>query len=153
MPNPDQINTDGDALGNACDPDDDNDTVSDGSDNCPLVANPTQANHDSDSEGDACDADDDNDGFADDKELHIGTDPLDACPDGPSDDAWPLDIDMDTFISVTGDVLNFRGRIGETGGPPPSASWWVRVDLNMDNFITVAGDVLIYRGMLGQTCT
>ena len=54
-PNANQLNTDGDALGDACDPDDDNDGVADGSDNCRLVANPSQANADGDAQGDACD--------------------------------------------------------------------------------------------------
>ncbi|MDP2859991.1 MAG: hypothetical protein Q8P50_18790 [Bacillota bacterium] len=44
------------------------------------MPNASQTNTDGDAQGDACDAADDNDGFADDKELHIGTDPLDACP-------------------------------------------------------------------------
>ena len=59
---PTQANTDGDAQGDACDTDDDNDGVVDGADNCPLVANADQANTDGDARGDACDADDDNDG-------------------------------------------------------------------------------------------
>lgn len=50
-------NTDGDGLGNACDPDDDNDTVLDGVDNCPLVANTNQKDSDGDGKGDACDPD------------------------------------------------------------------------------------------------
>jgi hypothetical protein len=44
--NASQTNTDFDSMGDACDPDDDNDTVLDGSDNCPLVASPSQANAD-----------------------------------------------------------------------------------------------------------
>jgi hypothetical protein len=65
VPNAGQENNDLDAQGDACDLDDDNDTVLDTVDNCPLVANPSQANHDADAMGDACDPDDDNDGVAD----------------------------------------------------------------------------------------
>ncbi len=38
--NVDQANTDGDGLGNACDPDDDNDGVLDGADQCSLIEGP-----------------------------------------------------------------------------------------------------------------
>lgn len=63
--NPNQANNDGDALGDACDPDDDNDGRNDGSDNCPTIANSDQLNSDQDGFGDACDNDDDNDGLFD----------------------------------------------------------------------------------------
>jgi hypothetical protein len=53
--NPSQDNNDGDGFGDACDTDDDNDTVPDVSDNCQFVANTNQANSDGDSFGDACD--------------------------------------------------------------------------------------------------
>lgn len=53
---PDQTDTDGDLLGNICDPDDDNDGVNDDApDNCPLVANSDQLDTDGDGIGDACD--------------------------------------------------------------------------------------------------
>ena len=46
--NADQLDTDNDGAGNACDADDDNDGVGDGSDNCPLTVNPDQADFDLD---------------------------------------------------------------------------------------------------------
>ncbi|MBM4292705.1 MAG: thrombospondin, partial [Deltaproteobacteria bacterium] len=53
--NPDQVDTDGDGEGDACDLDDDADDVADADDSCPLVANPDQADGDRDGAGDACD--------------------------------------------------------------------------------------------------
>jgi len=52
--NPDQKNTDGDSMGDACDPDDDNDGVPDSTDNCPLVSNPDQTDSNGNGIGDAC---------------------------------------------------------------------------------------------------
>jgi len=130
--------------------DSDSDGVADPSDNCPTVPNPTQLDTDRDGLGDVCDPDDDNDAFDDSAESYLGTDPLDACPDGTSDDAWPLDIDMDRAITVSGDVWNFRDRIGAEPGDP---NWRGRLDLNMDNSITATGDVFLYTNKIGQTCT
>jgi len=62
--NADQVNTDGDSLGNACDDDDDNDSIADSADNCSLVANADQVNTDGDELGDACDPDLDGDGVS-----------------------------------------------------------------------------------------
>jgi hypothetical protein len=149
-----QLNSDTDSHGDACD-------------NCPLVDNEEQTNTDADLEsagasvvgdslGDVCDDDDDNDGFGDDVEIYLDTVGVDNCPGnppGPGGDALPLDVNMDKYVTVVGDVLAYSGRIGATGGPPPSSNWWGRLDLNMDNFLTVVGDVLKFSGKIGQSCT
>ena len=89
--------------------------------------------------------------FRDEVEVFIGTDPADACPDVVgSDDAWPLDINMDRVITVAGDVYYYAGCLGARPGDP---NWWQRLDFNMDSFITVTGDVFSYRGMNGKSCT
>jgi hypothetical protein len=162
-PEPDVANTD-----------QDDDVYLNRGDNCPLVNNPDNADSDGDRIGDACDPnpntvdgagpevtltsvltitpapDSDSDGFTDAVEAYLGTDPLDACPDDPTDDAWPLDVNMDTAITVVGDALNFRDRIGAA---PGAIEWWQRLDLNADSAITVVGDALLYRGMIGESCT
>jgi hypothetical protein len=61
--NPDQANSDGDVLGNACDTDDDNDGVLDTVDNCTIVANANQLNADGDAYGNICDPDLNNSGL------------------------------------------------------------------------------------------
>lgn len=77
---PDQLDTDGDFIGDACDDDDDADGDADVSDNCVLTSNPGQENLDGDEFGDACDADDDNDGVPDDS----GEGGADNCPRTPN---------------------------------------------------------------------
>jgi hypothetical protein len=109
-----------------------------------------------DDTSDPSDDDDDGDGFSDVIEVYLGTEPLDNCPNwppGPGGDAWPLDMNSDTYLTVGGDVLPYRDRIGAWGGPPADPNWLQRLDTNMDNYLTVGGDVLPFRGRLGEQCT
>jgi hypothetical protein len=76
--------SDKDGKPDACDSDDDNDGVADGSDNCPTLANADQKDSDKDGAGDACDSDDDNDGVPD---------GADNCPTVPNPDQKDTDKD------------------------------------------------------------
>jgi hypothetical protein len=90
--NPDQTNTDGDAQGDACDPDDDNDGVTDEHDAFPLDAS-EWVDTDGDGTGNNADGDDDNDGVADASDA-FPLNPLesrDSDGDGTGDNADPDD--------------------------------------------------------------
>jgi hypothetical protein len=77
--NPDQLDTDGDGKGDACDPDDDGDGINDIDDNCPLTFD-DGSNQDGDDLPDACDPDDDNDNIPDicDADSNPGSSDADA---------------------------------------------------------------------------
>jgi outer membrane protein OmpA-like peptidoglycan-associated protein len=128
IPNVNQLNTDGDALGNVCDPDDDNDGVLDAVDNCPLTANASQSNNDGDALGDACDDDDDNDGVLDaidncplaanTSQLNTDSDALgDAC-DGDDDNDGVLDAVDNCPLTANAAQLNTDGdALGDVCDP------------------------------------
>jgi hypothetical protein len=140
--------------GDACE-DFDSDGFMDDSDNCPDDANADQGDVDTDGIGDACDSGDfDGDNFSDAIEWYLPTQPDDDCTDVPGNplyDAWPLDNNIDTVVTVVGDVLPYKDNIGAAVSSNPSVLQ--RLDLNADGMITVVGDVLEYAGMIGEGCT
>lgn len=89
--------------------------------------------------------DDDADGFSNFEEQFIGTDPADDCPDDPSDDAWPPDMNNDTSVNIL-DVLMYKPQF-EEGAPYDS-----RYDLNTDGSVNIL-DVVLLKPYLGMSCT
>jgi len=85
----------------------------------------------------------DGDGWTNGAEAVIGTDPADACPDNPGDDAWPPDVNNDASVNIL-DVLSFKG--------PISGAYDCRYDLSANGVVNIL-DVLLYKQVIGMTCT
>jgi len=143
------------ALAALLPPDGDLDGVSDGEDNCPLLANATQLDYDADGQGDACDADDDNDGLDDADEAAAGTNPLnpdtdnDTLSDGDEVNSYstnPLlaDSDADGF----GDAVEVAAGSDPNSGSSIPAS--TNGDINNDGILNAADVLLASRFVTGK---
>ncbi len=138
--NASQLDTDGDSMGDACDPDDDNDGYLDGVDGCPLVATAWATPS----------GDGDCDGFTSGAESSITTNPADACgftPGAPpQSETWPPDLVETNSINIS-DVLALKPVFG-TAVPPTSA----RYDIVPSGGVNIS-DVLTLKPFFGTSCT
>ena len=95
-----------------------------------------------------CIGDSDCDGWTDTSEVTIGTDPLDDCPDGPSDAAWPVDFDNDTFVTSS-DLGSVAGVIGQAVPPAPARN---DIDPDPPDLAITSGDLSQVAARIGQGC-
>jgi hypothetical protein len=90
----------------------------------------------------------DGDQFSDYAEIHVGTDPIDACPDDANDDAWPPDTKIDGEVNIL-DVVKFKPVILHCSGEP---AYNQRYDLVVDGCINVL-DVVKLKPYIYTRCT
>jgi len=115
--NADQLNSDDDSLGNACDTDDDNDGVADTSDAFPLDA-AEAVDTDSDGIGNNADTDDDGDGVSDTLDVF------------PLDSSETIDTDLDG-IGNNADTDDDGDNVPDSSDAfPLNASEWADTDLD-----------------------
>lgn len=92
--------------------------------------------------------DPDNDAFPTIYETEIGTDPQDDCPDDPTDDAWPPDVNNDTSVNIL-DIVLLKPAMDHCW---PSSLYDARLDMNADRCVDNT-DVDIVSKYIGTQCT
>ena len=92
--------------------------------------------------------DSDSDGWPDAAEAIIGTDPFDNCPDSPTDDAWPADINNDAASDIS-DLVVISGSFPRSV-PPAAARHDIAPD-PPDGFVDIT-DMVRIAGHFGQSC-
>jgi len=144
-----QINTDGDAQGDACDLDDDNDGRPDAGDNCRLVSNPDQLDSDGDGHGDVCPpVDSDGDGRLDESDNCVshanpGQEDLDGDGEGGSTrggDVCDRDDDNDLIDDVVDNCPTIWNPTISTAPP------YVQADLDNDGIGSACDPVELIAG-------
>jgi len=89
--------------------------------------------------------DSDNDGWSDGAETTIGTDPALAC----GADAWPADINNDTFVDIIADIIPLTNNFG-VSVPPAPARHNIAPD-PPDGFVDIF-DIVRESGLFGASC-
>jgi len=134
--NPDQTDTDGDGMGDACDDDIDGDGIPNDTDNCKVISNADQTDANGDGIGDACEGlDSDNDGVLD---------PADNCVDIPNGDQ--KDTDGDGIGDACDDDLDGDGILNVDDNCPNINN---PDQLNSDTF---QGSAFVTGDAFGDVC-
>lgn len=135
----DGLDSDADGACNFGDTDDDDDTVLDVIDNCPLTPNTDQSDVDDDGIGDVCETDTDQDGLSDEEEDINRNGVVDF---GETD---PLDFDSDDDGLTDGYEVNTSSTdpLSPTTLPEPG-------DMNNDSVLNAGDLILLEREILGD---